>query len=60
MGNYELSDKQIEQILRGQMNKAVDNAFFKLSQHKQSKILIQASLKAELTRILKGELVYEI
>lgn len=57
---YELSAKQVERILQAQAHRAVDAAFRKLSENKQSRILIQAKLKADLSRILKGEIVYSL
>ena len=56
--NYEMSDKQVEKLIRFNINKAIEKAFAQVREGKFSYILIEATLKVEIKRILKGEMIY--
>lgn len=58
MSNFDLNEKQVESILRSQCFQAVDRAFKDLAEKDKTEAVIKAQLKADIKRILRGEIVY--
>lgn len=56
MGNYMLSNKQVEKILRFNLNKAIERAFKRIMDEPVD--LVEKELKDEVRRIMKGEMIY--
>lgn len=63
MPNFELSEKQVERILKDQISSAIDAAAKKIlgsAAPGDELFPIMNNLKKECNRILKGELIYPL
>jgi hypothetical protein len=54
---YEMSDKQVEKLIRFNINKAIERAFKRIV-NSDGMIVVEEGLKNEIRRILKGEVIY--
>jgi hypothetical protein len=54
--NYEMSDKQVEKLIRFNINKAIERAFKRIVDEPVN--FVEGDLKSEVRRILKGEIIY--
>jgi hypothetical protein len=57
--DYELSEREIQQILHGQIEHALNKVLDRMKKG-DSNIAIRATFSYEVKRILKGELVYTL